>query len=289
MNKTKKNNDMIKRFLIFFVGCLILSLGFNFFFLPLNIVYGGVSGISIVLNKALSIDPSTFVFIANIFLLILSYFTLGKEKTKGSICGSILYPLCIKLTASLPGLINFQIDDVLLSILFGAVVAGIAYGINFKAGFTTGGTDIINQIISKYCHVSMGNATIMSDGLILLAAGFFVGQEGEFYAFTNVMYAIIVLYVISIITDKIMLGISKSKCFYIVTDNETEMKKFLTNHLEHGVTVLDGRGGYTGNNQKVIMCIVPTKEYFIVKEGIHKIDSKAFFVVTDAYESQGGQ
>ena len=89
--------------------------------------------------------------------------------------------------------------------------------------------------------------------------------------------------------DKVMLGINQTKCFYIVTDSEVEMKNFLINYLEHGVTLLEGKGGYTGNKQKVIMCIVPTKEYFMVKDAIHKIDENAFFVVTDAYESVGGQ
>ena len=90
-------------------------------------------------------------------------------------------------------------------------------------------------------------------------------------------------------TDKVILGISQSKAFYIITDHETDIKRYITNTLNHGVTVLDGRGGYTGNNQKVIMFIVPTKEYFVVKEGISQIDPNAFFIVTDAYEVSGGR
>ena len=90
-------------------------------------------------------------------------------------------------------------------------------------------------------------------------------------------------------TDKVILGISSSKAFYIITEHETAVKKFILNNLSHGVTVLEGRGGYTGNNQKVIMCIIPTKEYFIAKEGIHEIDPEAFFLVTDSYEVYGGE
>ena len=89
-------------------------------------------------------------------------------------------------------------------------------------------------------------------------------------------------------TDKVVLGISQAKAFYIVTENETSVKRFITEQLGHGVTVLQARGGYTGDRKKVIMCTIPTKEYFLVKEGIHEIDSRAFFVVTDAYEVSGG-
>lgn len=277
------------RYLTFIGGCLLLAISFNVFFLPLNIVYGGVSGISIITKKLFDLNPSTVILVLSLLLLVVSYFALGWEKTKGSIAGSIIFPICIELTASVGTLIHFEVNDVLLEILFGAVIAGIGSGMNFKSGFTTGGTDIINQIISKYAHVSIGKAMLMSDGLIVLASGFFLGEEGTFFAFENVMYAIMVLYVISIMADKVILGISQSKSFYIITEYEVQMKKFLIQHLDHGVTVLDGRGGYTGNHQKVIMCIVPTKEYFMVKDAIHKIDPNAFFVVTDAYESSGGQ
>ena len=284
-----ESDNIVLRLLTFLAGCLLLSTAFNLFFLPYNIVYGGVSGVSIIVKNIFGLNPSTFVFTVNIILLIVSYFTLGWQKTKGSIFGSILYPICLALTANIGSVIHFEVDNVLLSIIFGAVIAGLGSGINFKSGFTTGGTDIINQILAKYGHMSIGKAIILSDGIIVLASGFFLGGEEVFFAFENVMYAIMVLYIISVMSDKIMLGINTTKCFYIVTEHETEMKKFLIRHLEHGVTILDGRGGYTGNHQKVIMCIVPTKEYFIVKEGIHRIDEKAFFVVTDAYQSSGGQ
>ena len=122
---------------------------------------------------------------------------------------------------------------------------------------------------------------IFTDGLIILAGIFAFG-------WIQLMYSVISLYIISIMTDKVILGISNSKTFYIITEHETAVKKFIMQHLSHGVTVLDGRGGFTGNHQKVIMCIIPTKEYFIAKEGIHSIDPNAFFLVTDAYEVYGG-
>ena len=286
--KTILSKKLFSRYFQFFVGCLLLATAFNLFFLPHNIVYGGVSGISIITKETLNLNPSTVIFVLSILLLFVSYFTLGFEKTKGSLVGSILFPICVELTADIGTFIHFEADDLLLNVIFGAVIAGVGSGMNFKSGFTTGGTDIVNQIVSKYAHISIGKSMLVSDGLIVLASGFFLG-EGNFFAFENVMYAIMVLYIISLMSDKVMLGISQSKCFYIVTSCETEMKNFLIRYLEHGVTLLEGRGGYTGNKQKVIMCIVPTKEYFVLKEAIHMIDKEAFFVVVDSYESSGGQ
>lgn len=291
IKETKKINtmDLLKRGAHLVIGCMLYAIAFNVFFLPENIVYGGLSGVSIVVNKIFGIEPSIFILIVSLLLLIVSYLALGLEKTKGSIAGSIVFPICVELTANLGNFLQMNIDNVLLIAIFGAIVNGLGAGIVFKSGFTTGGTDIINQIISKYGRVSIGKAMLMSDGIIVLFAGFFLGEPGVIFAYEKVMYAIIVLYIISIMADKVILGISQAKSFYVMTSSETEVKKYLLHRLKHGVTVLEGRGGYTGNHQKVIMCIVPTKEYFMVKEGILKIDPNALLLVTDAYEITGAK
>ena len=170
----------------------------------------------------------------------------------------------------------------LLSAIFGGVTTGLGAGLVYKAGFTTGGTDIIEQIISKYSKVSMGRAIIMCDGMILLFGTFMFGIN-------NFMYALIVLYLISILADRVLLGISDSKAFYIVTEKDKEVKEFILNKLSHGVTIFEARGGYEQKKQKVLFCVIPTKEYFKLKEGIREIDMNAFFVVTDAYEVHGGE
>lgn len=287
--KQVSTKSFLTRFLSLLLGCFLLAIAFNVFFLPENIVYGGVAGVSIITEDVFGWDTSTFILISSIFLLVVSFFVLGWEQTKPSIIGSITFPLMVRLTANFGTYLHFDISNTLLLVIFGGIVAGLGSGVIFKSGYTTGGTDIINQIIAKYAKVSIGKAMLMSDGIIVLCAGFFLGEEGVFFAWEKVMYAIIVLYLLSLMADKVMLGISASKCFYIVTSHETSVKKFLMSYLNHGVTVLDGRGGFTGDHKKVIMCIVPTKEYFVVKEAIHDIDPDAFFLVTDAYEVYGGE
>lgn len=270
----------IKRYIGFIIGVLLAAIAYNLFMIPTDVVYG-VGGIGIILKKLFGIDPATTIMIGSILLLMLSFVTLGKEKTTNSIVGSLLYPVFVKLTENVGSYIQLGDTDPLIIVLFGAVLSGFGLGMIFKAGFTTGGTDILNQIVAKYGKTSVGNAMFMTDGVIV-ASGVFV------FGWTRVMYSVISLYIVSVMTDKVILGISESKAFYIITDHETEVKKFILGHLSHGVTVLDARGGFTGNRQKVIMCIIPTKEYFIAKEGIHAIDPNAFFVVTDAYEVSGG-
>lgn len=272
----------IKRYIQMLIGVTLLALSYNIFILPNNLVYGGVSGLAIIVKRIFSIEPSVFIFAVSSLLLIISYCTLGKEKTSASILGTLLYPVIVNLTSNVRLYLDFDTSQLLLSAIFGGVVAGLGAGFVYKAGFTTGGSDIVAQILHKYFKVSMGKAIILCDGLILLSGTFIFGIN-------NFMYALIVLYLISILTDKVLLGISSSKAFYIVTENDKEVKEYVIGKLGHGVTIFKANGGYGNKKKKVLFCVIPTKEYFKLKEGISAIDDRAFFVVTDAYEVYGGE
>jgi len=271
----------VKRYIELIIGVLLIAIAFNTFLLPNNIVFGGVSGFSVITQYLFNIDPSIFIMIVSLLLLVISYFVLGKETTARSILGSILFPLFVNITSDFNTFINVG-DELLLATVFGGVIYGFGLGLVFKAGYTTGGTDIINQILSKYLKISMGNAMLICDGLIVLAGAFVFG-------ITKSMYAIIVIYLISLLADKVLLGISDSKAFYIITEHEDIIKDYILNQLGHGVTIFDAKGGFTKEKQKMLLCVVPTKEYYKLKTGRHELDNKAFFVVTDAYEVFGGE
>lgn len=275
------NNDKVKRYFLFIFAVLLQAIAFNIFILPCNLIFG-VSGISVILHDTLNLTPSLIILIANILLIIASFTFLGKDATKGTILGSLLYPLFIELTAGLSNYIDLENTEIVVIALAGAVLTGIGSGIVFREGFTTGGSDVIKQILSEYGKMSLGKATIYVEGVIILAGLLVFGWQ-------SFIYSIIVLAVMSVITDKVLIGISQYKTFQIVTSKEKEVKQFLLNQLNHDVTEIYGRGAYTGNKQKILLCTLPTKEYFLAKEGILLIDPKAFFIVTDAYEVRGGE
>jgi len=265
----------------FIIGMIIAAIAFNVFILPCNVVYG-VSGVGVILKHTFNINPAMTVFIGDVLLLLLSFLVLGVKKTKGSIIGSLIYPLFIQMAAWIPQYVNISMKEPLLLILFGATLSGLGYGLIFKSGYTTGGTDVLNQIVAKYGHISMGNAMLFTDGLIIFISIFVFG-------FSKAMYSIVNLYIVGLITDKMMIGISSSKAFYIITTEEHKIKHFIMDEMGHGVTLLEGNGAFSGNKQKVLMCVIPTREYVVVKEGIHLIDKNAFFVVADAYEVYGSK
>lgn len=281
MKKAIKQKIRVKELIEFIIGCFLVALAFNLFMSPNNLVAGGVSGFSLILKHFFGLNPSTIISVANVFLIILSFLVLGKEKTKATILGSILFPVFVSMTEHLSTYISFKESEMILIAVFGGVLQGIGAGLIFRAGYSTGGTDILNMIVSKIFKISLGNSMFFTDGTIIVIGAFVFG-------FNHLMYSLIILYLISTLTDKVVLGISDSKAFYIITSKEKEVKDFVINELKHGVTEFNAKGGYNSENQTVLMSVVPTREYYKLKEGIHNIDKNAFFVAMDSYEVKGG-
>lgn len=270
------NKDLVQRYLLLAMGCFIVAFAFNVFFKQYGIVCFGISGLSIVFSK-FGISSFLFILISNILLLILSYFTLGVKKTKNAVVGSLLFPIAVYMTEAFVPYLNFDDVELLVIAIFGGVLSGIGYGLIYKTNFNTGGTDIICEIVAKYTKVSLGKAMWVSDGLVVLS-GLFVSN------WEVILYGFLVLYLISFMTDKVVLGISQSKAFYIVTDKQEEVREFLLSITEGGVTLINARGGYSNNKETLLLGVVPTRQYFIVKEGLKEIDKNIFFLACDAYE-----
>lgn len=129
--------------------------------------------------------------------------------------------------------------------------------------------------------MSLGKSSLIVNSLIITTAIFTFG-------ITKSMYAVIALYISSTITDRVILGISNNKSFYIITDKEEEVCEFIIQNLHHSVTIINAKGGYSNKNKKLLLCVIPTKEYFLVKEVVLEIDKNAFFLITDSYEAVGG-
>ncbi|MDD4036235.1 MAG: YitT family protein [Bacilli bacterium] len=278
INKIYSKNK-IKRYSQLIIGTFLTAAAFNLFLLPRKIVTGGVSGLSIVIESLFKIEPSVFILIANVILIAMSFICLGKEETIKIAIGALLFPLFVKLTANITTYIDLESADTLLISLFGGVLSGFGAGLVLKTGYSTGGTEILGKILSKYRKISMGNSILYINSIIILAS-----VLTNVTTWITILYAIIILYISSIIIDKVLLGISNNKAFHIITTREKEIETFILSNLNSGITIIDAKGGYTGQNTKVLLCVIPTKDYFRLKEGIHEIDQDAFFVVTDAYE-----
>ena len=270
------NKDLVRRYLLLALGCLCVAFAFTIFFNPYGIVCFGVSGLSTVFSR-FGIPNSLFILIANVFLLILSYFLLGEKKTKNAIVGSLMFPIFVWLIGFLVPYLNFDDVELLVVVIIGGVIAGFGYGLIYKTNFNTGGTDIICEIVAKYTNVSLGRAVWVSDGLVVLSGLLISSWE-------VILYGFLVLYLISFMIDRVVLGISQSKAFYIVTDRQEEVIEFLLSITDGGVTLINAKGGSSNNKETLLLGVVPTRQYFIVKEGLKQIDENMFFLACDAYE-----
>ena len=272
----------LKKYITISFGILLVAVAFNLFLSPYSFASNGVSGLAIIVKKFTGIKEGFFILIANIILLIISYIFLGFKKTKHSLIGSILFPICVSLTSDINKLIILKDLDPLIIALLGGVISGIGYGMVYQNDYTTGGTDILNQIMEKYCKIPMSKSIMYIDGMVVLLS--FVT-----FGFTKMIYSLIVLYLISELSNRTMLKINRHQIMYIQSKKVDDIKKYISNEYNYTVTLLQTRGGYTKEKTKTLFCAVKKRDYYPIKEGILLIDPKAFITVVTSYEQLNGQ
>ncbi len=274
----KKMKKRIINFIMFITGILIVTITFNAFCLPKNIVIGGVSGIAVILNYLLKIDISTTLIIGNSIIIIIGIIVLGFKDTLPSIIGSIAYTLGVYLTENL---ITINIDSIFLSIIAIGILHGIGYALVYLAGYSTGGIDILGIIFQKKFGIPLGKALLIIKSLIIIVGTSVFGIE-------MLIICLVIRYLESKIIDNILIGISDSKVLFINTEKEEEVNNYIIKTIKSGTSEIKIKSGYKKENGNLIMCVVPTEKYMKLKEAIKEIDKDAFITVVDAYEVYGG-
>lgn len=276
-----KNKKQMKRILLMSISLVLSAILYNLFLLPLKIVTGGTNGIATITKYVYGINPAVMLFVLSLSCVIISFMYLGPKRTAGSLLATIAYPILVEVTTPLTTVISSE-TDVLLLVVFAGVLSGISNGLMYKTGYSNGGFPIISQVLFEKLKISVATSSLVINVAIVLLGSFFFGT-------TNALYAIIFLYINNIVLDKVLLGISNNKAFYIITDKEDEIKEYVINNLGHDVTVFDVKGGFFEQKRKVLMTVIPTREYYKVTEGIKEIDPKVFFTATDSYQVEGGK
>lgn len=282
IKKIINENNKFYRMLLLFISLLISAVIYNMFLLPLNIVTGGTGGIAQITLFVFNIDPAFMVLILSLLCATISVAFLDFDKTASTIVVSFLYPAMVKVTEPLINYMTVSENDIFIVVIITGVILGFANGLMYKSGYSNGGLTVITQTLYKYFHIPVGKSGLVLNGIVILVGGYYFG-------ITATIYAIISLYIRSVITDKVILGVSNNKAFYIITTEEAEVESYIINNLGHNVTIFDVKGAYLEKKRKVIFTVIPTREYFKLTDGIKKIDEESFFVVTDSYEVVGGK
>ena len=277
------SDNFWSRVIVMIISVFILAINFNLFLQKNNLVIGGTSGVATILTSIININPAFFILAFNSVLIIISFFLLGKKETLLTLIGSLLYPLFVSWTGGLCDFLATQINinDLFMISFLSGIMYGIGNGFVYRTGFTTGGIDIIVKIINKYLKIPTGSCSFLVNIIIIILGAFTFG-------FDLAIYAVLILFINKTLVDKILIGISDSKMYYINTD-KPELVEELIYNMGAGYTLLKSHGGYSNKKRDLIMCVLPTKDYYIFKIALKELDSDAFFIVSDCYDVYGGR
>ena len=282
MNTLKKQLSSLRDYSLLVIGALMQAIGLRLFMVPANLASGGISGIAQLINHYTGWPIGVMVLFGNLPLFVLGWrFLGGRRFVFRTIAAVVAYSLFIELLLFLPFFPKNGItDDLVLNSLYGAVVSGVGYGLVYRAQGTSGGSDILARILNRWRGIPMTQSYLMTDTIVILAAGFVFGWK-------QALYAIIVLYISGLVVDSTQEGAGTVRTALIISSQCDTVSQRILTEMERGVTILQGVGGFTGEARPVLYCVVNRSEVQQLKTIVQEADPKAFMVVGAAHEALG--
>lgn len=277
----KINRDLRIRLLFFIFGIIIVTINYNMILSKNNIVTGGVSGLAIISRSVFNKDRIFFLNLYTGILFVVAIIFLDKKTAFKSLFGSLSFNIGVLITNPLIQNIDLKFDNIIALILLSSFLIGIGFGIIYKSGFNTGGSDVIATIFSKKFNMPMGRASALINTFVIIS-GFLV-----FGASTSIL-GLIILQLGNFIIDLVLLGVKDSKVLFIKTNEEIKIKDYLINGAKVGVTEMKTQGGLIKRQKPIFFVVVPLHKYNEIKLNILKIDKKAFIQVKNSYNVTGG-
>lgn len=263
-------------------GALVAGLGINMFLEPIGIAPGGISGIAVVISYIFrgKLPVGVLTFILNLPLFIIGYKYIGRQFILKSVIGTALFSFMLDLTSSFGNLLKG--DNKLLYALWGGAAIGCGFGMIFRGGASTGGTDIIARLMQKKINMmTMGKAVLWLD-FIFLAIVAFVYKSIEAALYTGVA-----VFVASKVVDTIESGINYAKEVVVFTEQPEEMSKEIINRLRRGVFVIEAKGMYSKQKKYMVVCVVYNRQVTDLRKIVNKYDSNAFVIIKEVRETTG--
>jgi uncharacterized membrane-anchored protein YitT (DUF2179 family) len=263
------------------VGSFILAAGFVLFITPYKIMPGGVYGIAIALHYLFDMPVGMTALSMDIPLTLLGIKILGPRFGYKTVIGFLLTALFVDGLTLIYGSEPLVENEPLLSSIFGGVFLGFGLGLIFKAKATSGGTDIVAMIVSKYTKLPVGQLLIYVDSAIVLL-GLLI-----FHDWKIPLYSLIVIFITGKVIDTVLQGVSYDKTLFIISDHFEAIRNKIIIDLERGGTYIHGTGMFNGAQKTIIFTVVNRREMAVLQEYIHEIDPKAFVTVINANEILG--
>lgn len=260
------------------VGNFLLAVGVSFFIIPNDILTGGVAGIAIALSPLINLEVETIISGLVIVCFVLGLVFLGRKFALKTVGSSILYPIFLNILGSYE--YSLGIDPILAS-LYGGLISGVGIGIVFRAGSSTGGMDIPPLILGKYTKIKTHSWMIILDGMTVILGITTFGISAAFVGMISV-------WSMAKMVDSIQtFGGVSTKQVFIITDQIDAVLEMILISIDRGATLLNGEGGYTKKERKIIMTVLHTDQYAKLEKEVKSIDPDAFLIVSDATEVHG--
>jgi len=260
------------------VGALLVALGTNLFFVPNNVVSGGITGIAILAHTLFHTPVGVGVFVLNIPLLYLGWRHAGGHRFFiRTVVAVVVLSVGIDLTAPY---LESPTSDRLLIICYGGLLDGLGLGLVFRGRGTTGGTDILARLAHRFLGLQLGQSLLIMNVVIFAGAAFLYGLEA-------VMVALALALVSARVVDLIQEGFTHSRMAVIITDRPEEVCKAVFARLSRGVTILSGQGGYSGQTRPVLLVVISAPELVRLKRLLADVDPQAFVTIAPVKEVIG--
>jgi uncharacterized membrane-anchored protein YitT (DUF2179 family) len=269
---------IIQRILLITLGAALMAVGLEIFLVPNNVIDGGITGISIMLSYITGWKLGMFLFILNIPFFFIGYKQIGKTFALSTLYGVIILSIGTTLLHPVPAFTQ----DILLASVFGGIVLGIGVGLVIRYGGSLDGTEILAILFNNKLPFSVGEIIMFFNLFILGCAGFV-------FTWDRAMYSLIAYFVAYKTIDITITGLDESKSVWIISDNSKQIGDAIMNRLGRGVTYINGEGAYSGDDKKVIFCVINRLEEAKLKEIVTENDDSAFLAVADIAEVRGGR
>lgn len=273
-----KSNIFFRRivqYTVIVLGCVIYAVGFQFFMYPNNIVSGGIVGVAMIFNELLPVPVGVTTIILNIPLFVIAWRYFGLDFLISSLVGMALSSAFVDLFAMFKIVLT---NDPMLASIIGGVIKGVGLGVIYYVGSTTGGVDIVAKMLRmKNPHLNLGTILLLIDAAIIIAYAVILNK------YESAMYSVITMFVVSKVIDLALYGIDNSCICYIISEKSSDIShEIISGHMHRGVTILEGRGAYSGKEKQVIMCVIKRQQIAEIRRIIRNLDENAFFIVSDA-------
>lgn len=273
-----KNQAILRDALLLVIGNFLLACAVAYFIVPFKILSGGVAGVAVAIAPLV---PFSTQFIINFIILItfiLGAIYLGKQFIVKTIVSSILYPVFIELLSYYPIVIDIPTA---IASLYAGVIGGLGIGLVFRQGGSTGGMDVFPLILNKYTKISVATLILVVDGLTVLLGLYTYGIEAVLIGFLSV-------YATGITIDKVLVaGGQHAKTVHIISDFYLEILQGIQGDLDRGATIIQAKGGFTNDDKKLILSVVPANQFPLLQQLVSQIDPNAFMIVSDATDVMG--